>query len=251
MNESRRVAGEERLDVHLAYGAGRLQLGPAEAGMLYRLELRYDEESWEPRTEYDGGKLRVGLDGRDRSINVKDGRSGHLELELSREVPLDLRMEFGAARADLDLSGLALTDLQLRTGASETVVESRAANPSVLRRAELEVGAADFTARGLGFLNAEEIDVSAGVGEVTLAFDGDWRRDARVEVHMGVGSLRLLFPRDLGIRLERSTFLTSFEAPGLIREGKAYLSENWDRAARRVTVEIDAAFGGIEVGWID
>ena len=42
-----------------------------------------------------------------------------MELALSRDVAMDLDMDFGAVRADIDLGGLSLTRLEIATGASE------------------------------------------------------------------------------------------------------------------------------------
>jgi hypothetical protein len=55
---------------------------------------------------------------------------------VSGEVPLRLRVEMGAADAELDLSGLRLAELRLRTGASETRVTLPAAAGVTLVDAE-------------------------------------------------------------------------------------------------------------------
>lgn len=249
---SRQTSGEEALDVRVEYAVGRLRMRQAAAGLLYRMHVRYDDELFEPVADVDGDRLRLGLEGRDRG--VRPGRDweggGEAEVELAGDVPMELRMDLGALRAELDLGGLSLTGLDVRTGASETRLDVTSPNRVPMRRASFEVGAADFEARTLGNLDAEEIEVSAGVGAVTLEFTGAWRRSAEVSVDMGVGSLQLRFPRGLGVRIERDTFLTSFDSQGLVKRGDAYYSPDWEDAERRVRVEVDAAFGGIEVVWI-
>jgi len=163
---------------------------------------------------------------------------------------MDLDLEFGAVQGDLDLGGLSLTRLELSTGASESTVDISEGNPLEMERASFEVGAADFTARHLGNLNAERIEVDAGVGEVTLWFNGEWRRDARVHVKMGLGALELRFPEGLGVKLTKNSFLTSLDSEGLVKRGDAYYSLDWDRADRQVTVDLDAAFGSVKVVWV-
>ena len=98
--------------------------------------------------------------------------SGEFDLELSTEVAMDLQMDFGAVKADFDLGGLRLTDLGLTTGASQTQVDVSEPNPVQMDVAQFEVGAAEFTARRLGNLNARSIRVDAGVGDITLDFTG-------------------------------------------------------------------------------
>lgn len=251
MTVSRQVDGQETLDVRVRYGAGELRLKPAPAGTLYRMELRYDEDSFDPVAEFDGRRLSLGVDAHDGDIRLgKDRSAGSMELGLALGVPMALDLEFGAVRADLDLGGLRLRELALSTGASESSLDVSSPNPEVLRRARLEVGAADFTARRLGNLQAERLDVSAGVGEVTLDFSGTWRRDLAVTVEMGLGSLELRFPRGVGVRLVKRAFLTSLNADGMIKRGDAYYSEDWESAERRITVEVEAAFGSVDVVWL-
>jgi hypothetical protein len=247
---SRQLAGEREVNVEVSYGAGRFQLRPVDEGTaLYRMRLRYDEETFQPISEYRNGRLKLGIEGTGRRLSLRRDQSGELDVSLTRSVPMDLKLEFGAVRANLDLGGLSIRSLHLSTGASEALIEVSSPNPLRASRAKFEVGAASFTARGLGNLNAENIELAAGVGDVKLDFSGEWRNDSHVKVGMGLGSLELTFTRDIGVKIVRSTLLTSFDSQELIRRGDAYYSENWESADRRITVEVEAAFGSITVAW--
>ena len=123
-------------------------------------------------------------------------------------------------------------------------------NPLSMRMASFAVGAADFEARHLGNLNAERIEVDAGVGEVRLWFTGEWRQDARVSIDMGLGALELRFPEGLGVRIHKDSFLTSFDSEGLVKRGGSYYSLNWEEAERKVSIDVDAAFGSVRVLWV-
>lgn len=250
---SRQLSGEDDLRVEVHYGAGRFRVAPAERGLLYRMHLRYDEELFEPRAEHYDERLVLGVESL-RRRGIKLGRKyksgGELELSLARDLPMDLDLEFGAVRADLELGGLSLTELELSTGASESTVDVSEPNPVNMAHAQFEVGAADFAARHLGNLNASRIEVSAGVGEVELWFTGEWRRDARVSIDMGLGALELRFPEGLGVRLRKDSFLTSLDSQGLVKRGDDYYSLDWDEAERRITVDLDAAFGSVGIRWV-
>jgi len=173
-----------------------------------------------------------------------------MELHLARNVPMDLDLEFGAVRAELDLGGLQMTELDLSTGASESRIAISEPNPVRMGTATFEVGAAAFLVRDLGNLNAERITVDAGVGNVVLAFTGTWQGDADVSVDMGLGALELRFPEGLGVRVVKNTFLTSLDSEGLVKRGDSYYSLDWEEAKHRVTVTVDAAFGSIDVVWV-
>jgi hypothetical protein len=260
---SRQPSGEDALSVVVRYGAGRLSVGSLE-GPLYRMQLRYDEDHFAPLADYETGsrrassnirgtlgELRIGVEGTGkRSIPGKDRFEGEMDLELGRDLPMALEMDFGAVQANIDLGGLSLTDLSLRTGASETRLDVSSRNRVLLRQADLEVGAADFTALRLGNLNTPEIEVSAGVGKVRLELTGEWQRDAHLKVDMGLGSLELVVPEGLAIKVTRETFLTSFDSEGLVKRGDAHYSPDWESAERKVDIEVNAAFGSIKVLWV-
>ncbi len=247
---SRQVSGEDQVDVRVRFGAGRLTIEPGDLGTLYRMHLRYDEETFEPVAEYDGRRLDLGVEGTKHSIKWRKEDTQEMELFLARDVPMNLDLEFGAVRADIDLGGLQMTELHLETGASESRVDISAPNPIRMAHASLKVGAADFHVKNLGNLNAEDITVDAGVGKVVLDFRGDWAGDADVSVEMGLGALELRFPEGLGVKLLKDTFLTSLDSEGLVKRGDAFYSLDWEEAAHRITVTVDAAFGSIDVVWV-
>lgn len=248
---SQRLDGEDDIRVSVRYGAGLFSIRSVDGGLLYRMHLEYDEDRFEPLAEYSGNRLELGVETRRRGLDIDTDEAGELRLELARGIPMDLELEFGAVKAELDLGGLALTDLDLRTGASESEVDVSEPNPSRIGTARFEVGAAEFTARNLGNLNADRIEVDAGVGSITLGLEGRWQRDAHLDIDMGLGSLELRIPEGLGIRLRKDSFLTSLDSQGLVKRGDVYESLDWDRADRRVTIELDAAFGSVSVVWVN
>jgi hypothetical protein len=247
---SRQLQGDDAVRVNVEYGAGRLTVGAIDEGLLYRMNLRYDEDAFEPVAELDGDRLRLGVESVRRNVRTRGRQSGRLDLELARGVPMDLDLEFGAVRADIDLGGLVLTGLDLSTGASQSIVDVSEPNRGSMSTASFEVGAAEFTARHLGNLNAERIDVDAGVGSLMLWLTGEWERDAQVSIDMGLGSLELMVPEGLGVRLRKDSFLTALDSEGLVKRGDVYESLDYDDADRRVTIDLDAAFGSVKVVWV-
>jgi hypothetical protein len=252
MSSARQHLGERSLDVAVEYGTGRLRVEPATGTLLYRFEMRYDEDKFRPVTAYDrdSGRLRVGMEGRERGgTRVREG--GSASLALNPQVPTALRLDFGAGEADVDLGGLSLRGVWLSTGASETRVSFSRPNRIQADTVRLAAGAAALRVTGLGNARASRLEFEGGVGETTLDFTGQWDRGASAAVKMGIGSVTLRFPRDLGVSIVKNSFLTSFDAPGMTRRGNTWYSGNWNRAAHRLTLEIDAAIGSIDVQWVD
>ena len=252
VSSARQRSGERSLDVQMEYGAGTLRVLPAQGDLLYRLEMRYDDSRFTPVTEYDAAStsLRVGVHSREGRSGGRT-RGGTSTLALAGDVPVSLDLKFGAGDADLDLGGMALRRLRLSTGASETRVSFDSPNRVEAEEVRMEAGAAQITVTGLGNAHASLLRFDGGVGDATLDFGGQWTRDAEARLQMGMGSLTLRFPRGLGVRIHKDSFLASFDHPGMVKRGDDWYSTNWDHATRKVTLDIEAAMGSIDVEWTD
>jgi hypothetical protein len=250
----RQVGEETSLRVDVEFAAGELTLHPAAPGDLYDFELLYDADSFEPLREWrrhEGtGHLRVGIDAEELHLKEwkdLDRAPASLELGLGTETPTALEISVGAAESDLDLGGVPLTRLVLQTGASETRLRFDRPNPVRMERMELRVGAADFEVEQLGNARFDAFDFAGGVGDVTLDFSGDWQGEATGQIKLALGSLRLRIPADIGVRITKSTVLTSFEAVGFRKVDDAYESDNWGEASERLELHVDAKFGTVEI----
>jgi hypothetical protein len=245
----RQRGAEGALDVHVRYGAGELVVRPGAAGELYRVGIRYDSDLFEPISAYRDGRLEVGVEGTGRGIRLRNNQAGEMTLALSRDVPLRLDLDFGAVEADMQLGGLRIERMDIETGASDTDILFNAPNPIECERFELSMGAAAFQVSGLGNANCRRIDAEGGVGDLTLDFSGAWRQDMRADVTMALGSVTLVIPEDIGVRVDKDTFLTDFDRTGFDKRGDTYYSRNWEAATRRLELQFEGAFGSINVRW--
>lgn len=247
LTSKRQVTREDQLRVEIEFGAGSLKIEPSSAGSLYDARLRYDASSFEPIHTYRDGVLKLGVEGH-TTRNIREG--GRLDLGLGPSIPVALDLSFGAAEADLELGGLRIRSAAISTGASDTRLRFSEPNPERLTSLKLEAGAAAFRATGLGNARADRIEFEGGVGDVVLDFSGEWQGSTHVKVSMGVGALTLRIPEGVGVRIERNTFLMAFDPQGLIKRGKAYYSEDWEKSDRRLTIDLGGALGSIKVQWL-
>lgn len=252
MTSSRMVQGDEPVDVEIEYGAGRLTVEPGDSRRLYQMELRYDEEAFEPRVDFDADdrELYLGVESirGHRGRNLRDG--ARATISLSRDVPLDLELQFGAGEAEIELGGMTLRTLEIATGASDTDITFSEPNRIAASSVIIQAGAADLRVMGIGNTRAREVEFEGGVGATVLDFSGA-SADINASVEMGVGSVTLRLPRSHGIRLNRSSFLTSFDEGGLTRRDGSYFSSNYETAAHKLTIDISAALGSIDIDWVD
>ncbi len=265
-SSSRQFQGESEITTTVQFLAGTMRIRPGSPATLYRATMRYDASRfnvvnrWSSRGASDRpgegveAFLRVGLDAENLKGRLSSGGDSpqYLDVELSPSVPTDLRVRFGMARADIELGGLAISRASIETGASETAIHFSAPNLTACDRLEIAAGAAELKVTGLGNAACRRIDVKGGAGEIGLDFTGTWAADGSTDLHvaMGLGHVTLRVPQGVGLRVNLDRILVSFSHPGMVKRGSDWYSANYDSATTRLSVEIDAALGGVNVVWV-
>jgi hypothetical protein len=252
----RQLHGETRLDADLDYRAGGLRIAPGRTGELYRMNASYDEDRYFPTSSYDAarGAVSLGLrpagEGGLRVISRRQLRQD-ANVAFSPTVDLDLDLTLGAVQADIELGGLSLSELTMEAGASQAVVRFSEPNLSRCRAAEITTGAAELTVLGLGNSRCDRFALEGGMGKVTLDFAGAWTSSTAAEIKMAVGELTLRLPRKVGVRLTLDRFLASFDPAGLVRTGNGFQSPGYERAERKLDIDVTTAVGGVRIEWLD
>jgi hypothetical protein len=248
--------GETSTVARLDFAAGALRLAAGRPNELYRMDVLYDGERYEPVSDFDAalGNVTLGLrtagDGGIRVVSKRQlGQTA--SVTFSPRSDLALAVALGAVDGDLDLGGLRLTSLDLEAGASRATVRFSQPNGARCRDAVLSSGAAELTVLGLGNSRCDRIAFEGGVGRVTLDFSGTWTSSSHVSVKMALGQVELRLPRQVAVRLTLDKFLATFEAEGLVRRGNAYVSPGYDQAARHLDIDITTAVGGVTLDWLE
>jgi hypothetical protein len=189
------------LNVSITYGAGTFTLGPATGTDLYEMHLRYPTGRTAPVATYDAASHSVHLGIKSQNFTMPGGDvdQNELHIGLARGVPLDLTTEIAAADVKIDLGGLAVQQLKLKTGATDATLAFSSPNTIHMRSMDLTVGAAGFKATGLANANADHIMLRAGIGDWDLYFDGTWTGDITLDAKVGLGSLTIHVPDDVHV----------------------------------------------------
>ena len=248
---SRQVTDEEFIEVEVQYGIGDLTVRRGAPDLLYRARMRFHERLATPTAVYEDGRLEFGIEPVEDMESEGLSEMPSMDLELPARIPMDLTLFFLGGTADVDLSGIPIRTLDLTNGASESTVSVSEVNPERMRSAKINVGVADFTATGLGNLNAREVEVVAGLGVVTLGLDGEWPSDSHLSIGMGLGAMRIEIPASLAVRVQRdSGFFSTFVASRFQKDGDTYTSDNWEDAGRKLEIDLSATLGSVEFIWL-
>jgi hypothetical protein len=252
----RQMHGETRLGARLEYAAGSLRIAPGQPAELYRMDLSYDEDRFVPLSDFDAtrGSVLLGLRAAgDAGVRVvsRNQLQQVAAVAFSPRVDLALDLMLGAVDADVELGGLRVSTLDLKTGASRSVVRFSQPNLTRCRSAHFSAGAAELAVIGLGNSRCDDIEFEGGVGRVTLDFSGSWTSSARVQVKMAVGELTLRLPRKAGVRIAMDKFLSRFAPAGLVLRGNEFVSPGYDRSPRKLDLDLTTAMGGVNVEWVD
>jgi hypothetical protein len=248
---ARMVRDTMPMAVRVAMTAGTLRLTGAEAPYLYRVQARYDEARSRLHTDLDTARrsLALGLDvetGRWSRGRARD--AADLAVALTRRVPVNLSVELGATQGTLDLTGVRLRELAVRSGASETTVRWDAPSAEPVDKISFSAGAAAFHALGLAHTGVKELVVTGGVGFVELDFGGPWRRDITLDLTLALGGGAIAVPADVGVRVTGEKTLGSYELEGLVAVGpNAWETRGFASAKQKLVIKASTTVGQLKV----
>jgi hypothetical protein len=213
LDVTRQLRDPAPLNVDITYGAGTFTLGPATGPDLYEMHLRYPTGRTAPVATYDAASHSVHLGIKSQNFTMPGGDVDQNELHvgLARGVPLNLTTEIGAADVKVDLGGLAVQQLKLKTGATDVTLAFSSPNTMRMRSMDLTVGAAGFKATGLANANADHIALHAGIGDWELYFDGTWTGDIWLDAKVALGSLTIHVPDDVRVETNAKAFLGAID----------------------------------------
>ena len=223
LDVTRQLRDPAPLNVSITYGAGTFTLGPATGPDLYEMHLRYPTGRTAPVATYDAASHSVHLGIKSQNFTMPGGDVDQNELHvgLARGVPLNLSTEIGAADVKVDLGGLAVQQLKLKTGATDVTLAFSSPNTMRMRAMDLTVGAAGFKATGLANANADHITLHAGIGDWELYFDGTWTGDIWLNTKVALGSLTIHVPDDVRVEENAKAYLGAIDGGGPERSSAA------------------------------
>ena len=193
----------ESVELDLNMGAGELKVQGG-ARELMEGYFVYNIERWKP-------EIRYSVAGNRGKLKVKQGECGAMtigktrnkwNISVSNDIPLDIKVDFGAGEGNLDLRGLILNSLDIDMGVGELKVDISGEQKQSLDvsldggvgsatiylpldvgvRVKVDGGIGSVNARGMIKKRGAYINDAYGKTEVTID----------VDVDAGIGSIDLI-----------------------------------------------------------
>lgn len=99
----------------------------------------------------------------------------------------------------------------------------------------------------LGAVNLRSLQIHMGVGSLRLDLRGMPKADYNVEIHGGVGEATVLLPKEAGISADARGGIGDIQVQGLENRNGRWINEAYDRAPVRIHLDIAGGVGDIRL----
>ena len=253
IESARQLTNTELTQVTLTFAGGNFELRPLPGALLYQLQLHYDEQAADAVNEFEPGdhQLRLGLAKANMGLRalraMKHNESSSMTVGLNPSVPMDLEINLGGAKGDVELGGMRLKSLAMQFGLVGTTVRFSLPNQMVMDELTLDVGLGGVEVQDLGNANVSQINISGGMGGVSLDFGDHVTRNVKINSDVAFGGLKIQLPSSVGATVQADTKLASFKPQGFNQVNGAWFTPNWNSTSIHVTIVANAALGTLEV----
>ncbi len=250
--------GEEAVAVRLESAYGRVHLGRGQTDKIVVADMLVEpSQDFITDIHYridDGlGKLKLELkppERQKRTISLGNLDSGTWELQFIDHIPLQFDIELGAGKGNFDFTGLRVNKLNLSTGASTVSLRFAEPNKGSIEHMKIESGVSRFTADFLSNANFKQLSFQGGVGSYVLDFGGELSHEGFVNVDVGLGSVTLIVPPHIGVKLiAQQRLFSSVDVPNDFGKNQRneYTSPNYETAKGKLTIKVEAGMGSVKL----
>jgi hypothetical protein len=229
--------------ISIEMGAGELDIQSG-SKMLIEGQIQYNISEWKPEVIRD-----------EQNLLIRQGRKENLRIP-TRDVinrwqfklgstPVDLDIAAGAYKGMLNLSGVALTRLNIQDGASQAEVRFDQPNPVQMESLRYRTGASEVSLIGLGYASPAFLNFEGGTGSYTLDFSGRLQQDMNASITVGVSSLKIIIPAGTPARIVITGGLNNVQPSGTWRISNNVYETEGD--GPKIEINLNMGVGNLEL----
>ena len=181
---------------------------------------------------------------------MEDGNDNYkINFEMPTKISIDMNLNFGLGKVDLDFSGLRIAQLVMNCGLSDVTLINTKSNIINCEKIHISTGVSDFNSLGLGNFNASQYIFDVGMGSAEIDMSGSANKNSDLKIDVTVGSLELKLPKNTNIELIiNKNMLSSVNVKGLISSGDGkYISRNTQKRWATMKVDISVGLGSVDI----
>ncbi len=257
------LSNERELKVTLEAGYGTVNVSKGDQSAV--LDATIETENDVDQTQFidyskrDGiGYLSVNVnndgerrsEGKKRSIHFDGFESNDWTLHFTDAIPISYDIELGLGKGNFDFTGLKVKDLNLSAGASSVDLRFDKLNKNVIEDFTIESGLSKFHGDNLCNANFNHLKFEGGVGSYSLDFGGELKKEVDVDIEVGLGSLTIIIPNDIGAHIMyEKNWISHIELDNDIdeREENNYYTSNYYSSKGKINFRVEAGFGSVKI----
>ncbi len=181
----------------------------------------------------------------------KESSIAPLNLSLTDSLPLDLKISVGSSASEFDLTDLKLRNLHMNIGACNARVFFSRKNPEKMRHMHVSTGASQVVLAGLGYANFDRFSFNGGVTDVTIDFDGEIEQEAKINITIDAGSMKIIIPKNVGVKLHQDRhFFSNVTIPEDFNKSDGYYySNNYGKTPGTLLMYLKSGAGSVDISW--
>ena len=187
---------------------------------------------------------------RRHSFHISGLESSTWDMHFTDAVPISFDVELGLGKGEFDLTGLTVKDLTISAGASSFFLKFDQPNKGVIDELSIESGLSKFKGEKLCNANFNHFKFQGGVGSYSLDFGGKLDREVDVDIEVGLGSLTVTVPEDIGAKIiYEKNFIAHIDLDRDFSEQgeNTYFSSNFEEANGKINMRIEAGLGSVKI----
>jgi len=241
------ASAEDVAELTLEFGAGELKIEPGSGEELVAGTAKYNVEDLKPVVKANGNQVTISTGDMEFS-GIPDFRGDKYVNEWNfglGSAPMDLLIEAGAYKGDIELGGLSLASLKVVDGAADVNISFSGPNLIEMETLRYETGASSVTLEGLANANFEQMNFKGGAGSYVLDFSGELMRDATVNIDAGLSNVEIIVPDGVQARVLVDRGLANVDITGDWEK----TGDDYELAGEgpRLTINVNIGAGNLEL----
>jgi hypothetical protein len=119
-------------------------------------------------------------------------------------------------------------------------------NNSVPIELDIQVGAG-VNDLNLSGLQLTRLNVQTGAGENRVDLSGSWTHDVIGTFEGGIGGLKIMLPRDVGVHIDLTGRASKVKTSGLTKDGNAYINQAYGKSPQILQLSIQSGIGEVDL----